>query len=47
MYDAIVNRRYKYIAINDSDFEVDFEKEKAFLIDAFEKAFPEKSSFEI
>lgn len=45
--DAIVNRRYKYIAVNDTDCEIDFEKEKEFLINVFEKAFPEKSQFEI
>lgn len=47
LYDAIVNKRYKYIAVNDTDNEIDFEKEKDFLIDTFEKAFPEKSKFEL
>ena len=44
---AIVDQKYKYITINDTDFEIDFEKEKAFLIDLFEKAFPSKSAFEL
>ena len=47
IYDAIVNKRYKYIAVNDNDYEVDFEKEKQRLIEAFDRAFPEKSQFEI
>lgn len=47
LYDAIVNKRYKYIAVNDTDNEIDFDKEKVFLTAAFEKAFPEKSRFEL
>ena len=35
------------ICVNDDNMETDFETEKAFLISCFERAFPEKCSFEI
>lgn len=47
LYRAVVERKYKYIAINDTDFPIDFEKEKKFLIDMLEQAFPTRSSFEL
>ena len=47
LFGAITNRNYKYICVNDSEKKIDFEYEKDLLIEAFEKAFPEKSRFEI
>ena len=38
---------YKFICINDSNPNVDFEKAKKEIINAFEEILPEKSSFEI
>ena len=43
---VIKNRTLPMICLNDDDISVDFDKEKAFLIECFEKAFPEKSAFE-
>lgn len=43
---AIENRQYKAICINDAE-DVDFEAVKAKINGAFEKALPEKSSFEL
>ena len=43
--DAIRNKRYKFICINDSD-QVDFEPTKEKLNGAFQEVFPNKSSFE-
>ena len=47
LYQAVTKQRYKYIAINDTDFPIDFEEEKKFLIDMFEEVFPTRSSFEL
>ena len=47
LYDAIFNSGKKIVCINDADSTVDFEKEKVRLTDAFERKFPEKSSFEL
>jgi len=47
LQDALINRRYKYIVVNDTDAEIDFEKEKNFLTALFEKAFPERSEYEL
>lgn len=43
---TIKNRRYKIICINDSNIDVDFEKTKIEINDAFSYIFKEKSSFE-
>lgn len=46
--DAITNQRFKLITINDGELtEQQFENGKQQVIDAFEKIFPEKSSFEL
>lgn len=47
LYDSVINQRYKYIAINDTDYDIDFEKERDFLVDMFETVFPVRSAFEI
>ena len=47
LYRAVVERQYKYIAMNDTDCPIDFEVEKKFLIDMFEEVFPTRSSFEL
>jgi len=46
LVDAIINHKYKSICTNDDEDTIDFEKAKKEINDAFEKAFPEKSSFE-
>ena len=46
IFDAVRNRKYKLLCINDKENNADFETEKQKLIDAFESVFPEKSSFE-
>ena len=43
---SIINQKYKMICINDSDSNVDFEKSKKEINDAFDKILNEKSSFE-
>ena len=43
---SIINKRYKMICMHDSE-NLDFEKAKKEIIDAFEKILPEKSNFEI
>ena len=43
---AIINRSTPMLCLSDDKIDVDFEKEKAFIINCFEKVFPEKSSFE-
>ena len=45
--DAILNQRYPVICLSDDDPNLDFEKEKVFLIELFEQILPEKSSFEL
>ncbi len=44
---AITNQSVPMICISDDIEDIDFEKEKQFLIDCFETILPEKSSFEI
>lgn len=44
--DAILNQRYKMICLNDDINNVEFEREREFLITCFEKILPEKSDFE-
>ena len=41
------NHSKKLVCINDTDYAIDFEKEKAFLHDLFESLYPPKSSFEL
>ncbi len=43
--DVIINKKYKVICLNDND-KINFEKAKEEINTAFEKIFPEKSSFE-
>ena len=43
---AIINPKIKEICINDSNSDVDYEKVRKEVIDAFEEILPEKSSFE-
>jgi hypothetical protein len=44
---AIENHKYKILCINDGSMNYDFEKAKRDIINAFEKEFPDKSSFEL
>lgn len=44
---AVVEENYKIICLNDDVEEIDFEAEKRKVISAFEKKYPEKSSFEL
>ena len=44
---AIKNKKYKLICINDANVNVDFEKAKMEINNAFETVFKEKSNFEI
>ena len=44
--DVILNRKYPMVCLSDDDPELDFEKEKAALIDLFQQILPEKSAFE-
>ncbi len=46
IYNAIKNRSYKLLCVNDKENNADFEEEKQKIINAFEKVFPEKSEFE-
>lgn len=43
---AIVGKTMPMICLSDDKIDVDFEKEKQFIISCFEKIFPEESSFE-
>ena len=43
---AISEKKMKLICLSDDDVSLDFEKEKRFLQEIFEKILPEKSSFE-
>ncbi len=45
-YSIIYERKYKYICLNDTSENINFEDEKIRIQAAFEKALPEKSSFE-
>ena len=47
MYSSILNRTYKTLCLNDNPLTIEFEAEKRQLMEKFEKAFPNKSSFEI
>lgn len=47
MYDALINQKYKVVCLNDSDSEIDFEKEKIRLQQVMNNLFPNKSKFEI
>lgn len=44
---AIKNRKFKMICINDADMNYDFERAKSDLITVFEEIYPEKSTYEI
>lgn len=44
---AISEEKYKYICMNDDSEDIDFEYNKKLIIEALEKKFPEKSSFEL
>lgn len=44
--EAILNKKYKTVCLSDDDVNCDFQKEQSFLHELFEKALPEKSSFE-
>ena len=44
--EAIESKKYKMICLSDDNVNVDFEKEKEFLISEFSKILPEKSTFE-
>lgn len=46
IYKTIESSLENMICLSDDDVNIDFEKEKNALISAFEKAYPEKSSFE-
>ena len=46
MQRSILRQKKKIICINDSNHEIDFEKVKKEINQAFEQVFPEKSSFE-
>ncbi len=43
---ALLNKSMPMICLSDDKVDVDFEKEKEFIINCFNKIFPEKSSFE-
>lgn len=44
--DAVLTSKYKTLCINDTPEEVDFEKAKKEIVDAYEKKLPHKSCFE-
>lgn len=46
LYRTVAERREKIICINDANCEIDFDKIKRELNNAFEIAFPEKSAYE-
>lgn len=45
--DAIENRKYKIICLNDDDSIVDFENKKQIIISSFNKILPNKSEYEL
>ena len=45
--DVILNQKFPMVCLSDDDPNLDFEKEKVFLIELFEQILPEKSSFEL
>ena len=47
LIDYLTKQMGKVICLNDSENEIDFEKHKQMIIEAFEKILPEKSSFEL
>lgn len=46
IWSAIKNQSYKMICLSDDKVDIDFEKEKAILMELFEELLPEKSTFE-
>lgn len=46
MYQSILKKKYRMICCNDTGKYTDFDLQKKRLIEVFQKAFPEKSSFE-
>jgi hypothetical protein len=46
LYRTVAERREKIICINDANCEIDFDRTKRELNNAFEIAFPEKSAYE-
>lgn len=44
---AISEEKYKYICLNDDSEDIDFEANKTAIIQAFERKYPNKSSFEV
>lgn len=46
MLDALEKHTYKMVCLNDSDMEMDFEKEKIQLIEVMERLYPIKSKYE-
>ena len=46
LLNCIINQEYKLLCINDSTNDLNFEKAKSDIINAFEKILPEKSNFE-
>ncbi len=46
IYDAVQERRYTAVCLNDSSEDIDFEETRERLAAAFEKLLPEKSSYE-
>lgn len=46
IYEALINRKYKVLCINDSSMDIDFDTTKKELIECFEKIYPNKSKFE-
>lgn len=46
MYNSILNRTYKMLCLNDSPQAIKLEKERECLLEVFEAAFPEKSTYE-
>jgi len=46
MVDALSSSKYKMVCLSDDNPDIDFEKEKKFVLDLLDKKFPQKSSFE-
>ena len=46
-YEEILNSKYKLICFNDGSAEINFTNERNHLLEALDKKFPEKSSFEL
>ncbi|KZK38146.1 glycosyl transferase [Lactococcus taiwanensis] len=46
-YEEILNSKYKLICFNDGSAEINFTNERDHLLEALDKKFPEKSSFEL